>query len=208
MVRIDGSIVHASVHKVDRLPRGSAPTAAQAGGSRPIDEPQLAVALRVRLGLAARLPLPAAVVIVGGICAAVGRSPVLIAVGWFGVINGVAIVAPAIYRLLRVRRAARLLDRADRWTPLPGRILTVGRDLRRVSAEVWLPDGARVAIRLKHLDVVANIKAGDTIYVAGEPVAGATVAVGVPGFAFVARVRLGVPTGQVSAGPRRDQLHA
>jgi hypothetical protein len=219
LVRLDGSLAHATVRVVDRLPAGAtSPTGLAAHGPRPTDEPQLAgnrrhYARRIPPGLGLPLSQFAIGVVLAGV-AVQARASSLVALGAFLALSQVRTLTRRVWSFCRSRPTMRLMARADRWTPLPGRVRTRGWRWRFAESgaargELWLPDGSCVPIRLPWVsdDVVADIQASGTMYLAGEPTPGGRTVVGVPGYGYFSLVRIG-RVAQVQSGPRLDQVQA
>jgi len=120
------------------------------------------------------------------------------------VVVALGVVGHSVWRVRTVRRLAALLhagpwQRADATLP--------SWDVRQRgrgdgTATVRMPGGERFTLDLRavHLDVLANTRQTESIWVAGTPAPGSTLAVGFPGYPVVAAARFTTvseaPTGQ------------
>ena len=99
------------------------------------------------------------------------------------------LLAWRVYRMRHWTRVARLLA-AGRWTPVPVDIELT--DERTVTARATLPDGRTAPVRFHRASraLLANIAATGRMWTAGAPGDG-PVAVGLPGYPFLAVARIG-----------------
>jgi hypothetical protein len=198
MVRVDGMSLGAVARVLGSPPARTEPVSpVPAAGSRPIDEPVLAWLLRrqnrafaVAVGFCALLAAGGAFIVA---TAGIGDSP---AVGVLPLVYGLLMLVLVLTGRSRVRQAPRLIERVGGWTPVPVRLdawQTNGRVVGPARGAIWLPDGSAALLNLPRasIDLVANVQASHTLWIAGQPNRGAVVAVGVPGYPIIGLARLG-----------------
>ena len=195
MVRVDG-ISAGVVAKVRKSPpRSTTPvTPVEPATARPIDEPVLAWLVR-------RQNRAFVISVVLSILLAVTGAIVLAQTGGgngFGLIPliyGLAMLALLVSGRRRVRQAPDLVARVSGWTPVPVRLdawAANGRVIGPARGAIWLPDGSAVLLSVPRasIDLVANVQASHTLWIAGEPARDSVVAVGVPGYPILGLARL------------------
>ncbi|MBA8929118.1 hypothetical protein BC739_006336 [Kutzneria viridogrisea] len=182
--------------RVVPAPTGATVDPLDAGTSMHPAEDKLAVwgALRVRARV--RNSLLSALVVVLVVFAAYGLVGDLLPPGAaVGAVVGVVVVSLMMLAGSRqVLRLPTLLRAADQWTSFPVVVQSwlprqAGGPCRLVA---YLPDGTQVPVLLPRatVDVVANISATGTLWVAGTPQRGRFCAVGVPGYPIIAVARV------------------
>lgn len=165
---------------------------------------------RIPPGLGLPLSRFAIGVVLAGVAVQAHASS-LVALGVFLALSQTRTLTRRVWSFCRSRPTMRLMARADRWTPLPGRVRTaagVGDSPSR--ARLGASCGYRMGSASRSWvsdDVVADIQAGGTMYLAGERTPGGRTVVGVPGYGYFSLVRIG-RVAQVRSGPRLDQVQA
>ncbi|HWC79883.1 MAG TPA: hypothetical protein VG756_07960 [Pseudonocardiaceae bacterium] len=197
MVRLDGLSLGV-LAKVIAPPAGATPvTPVAAPTARPVDEPVLAWLLR-RQNRAFTIALACCgLLVVGGALVLAsttdGTAP---GVGLLPLVYGLLMAALVLSGRRRVRQAPNLIASVSGWTPVPVRLdawQTGGRVFGPARGAIWLPDGTAVLLSVPRagIDLVANVQASHTLWIAGAPRPGAVVAVGVPGYPIIGLARLG-----------------
>ncbi|HEX3786886.1 MAG TPA: hypothetical protein VHW44_03425 [Pseudonocardiaceae bacterium] len=191
MARVDGLSFGVPARILDQPPADATPPVlTEPTGPRPLDEPMLAGLLRRQLRLGLVRYLGPAIVLALGV-ASVVVSPVYAAVGPIFLVLAVVYAVLAGLAVTRfqgiLRQSSRLLADAPGWTPVLARLdswQAAGRVIGPARGQVWLPDGstATVSVPRAGIDLVANIQASGTLWVAGPPTRGSTMAVGLPGY--------------------------
>lgn len=192
MVRVDGLSLGGPGKVIERPKADMTPPARlEATGARPADEPLLAWALRRRARAQIRMVGSLAVLLVAGVVVlVVGFSQSDTSALTFGVFSVIYVVL-MVALVLRGQRSngpvLKLIRAAESWTPLVVRMDSWEPQQRvfgPARGEVWLPDGSSAPVVLPRagVDLIANIQASRTLWVAGQPRRGAVMAVGVPGY--------------------------
>lgn len=201
MVRVDGMCLGVTA-RVTRTaptaPAGAGLPPVRPVGNRPIDEPVLAWLLRRQTRWFAAALAAGLLLVVGGLLiAATGASGTGIALGLFPLLYGGLLVTSLVSGRRRSLRVPKLIAASTGWTPLPVHLdswQAGGRVFGPARGAIWLPDGSSIPVHLPRasIDLVANIQASHTLWVAGGyPTRGATVAVGVPGYPIIGLAEVG-----------------
>ncbi|MBV9846521.1 MAG: hypothetical protein JOZ47_15845 [Kutzneria sp.] len=207
LVRVDGLCPPVAARIVSEAKGGQRPQPAGVAGPRPADDPVLMWiqhhARYVMRTIWLRLVgVPSAVVVVLVLLAWSGDEDTLLLLPlpvFFVLAMAFTLMIAMWWRRSKRRREGNvfaLLRAADHWTPLPMRLdsWTPGRWFLwgPATGQVWLPDGTTAGVHLSTADIslVADIQAGQTLWVAGWPRTESTMAVGVPGYPIVGRARL------------------
>ena len=194
MVRVDG-VSAGVVAKRRKKPRGTTPVGpVEPATARPIDEPVLAWLLR-RQNRAFVMSAVLAVLIAvtgAGVLASTGAAN---GFGLIPLIYGLSMLALLVSGRRRVRQAPDLVSQVSGWTPVPVRLdawQANGRVMGPARGAIWLADGSAVLISMPRasIDLVANVQASHTLWIAGEPARDSVVAVGVPGYPILGLARL------------------
>jgi len=118
---------------------------------------------------------------------------------------GLGAVARSAWRLRAVHRVAALLhtgqwQRADATLP-SWEAGHHGRGDGTATARLTSGERFTVDLRAVHLDVLANTSQTESIWIAGTPAHGRTLAVGFPGYPVLATARFTTASGRVEEGP-------
>jgi len=196
MVRVDGISAGAIAKVCKNAPRDRTPvTPVRPASQRPIDEPVLAWLVRRQSRAFVISVVASGMLVLGGVLiVALDADPS--SIGLFPLVYGLLMLGLVISGRRRVRQAPDLIARVGSWTPVPVRLdawQANGRVFGPARGAIWLPDGsaARLSVPRASIDLVANVQASHTLWIAGEPARDSVVAVGVPGYPIIGLARLG-----------------